>query len=473
MKEFNDFLKHIRNVHLLFVLASIVIIMAVSSSNSTYQAAVNQLHDVITIEKALTADSIANSISKSAKLSPDKKRLENFIEESLHEYFEAKELYLDSFQIEFFNVDIKKEKQYGYYPNIEDEYYYLSEDKKYWFGQQLCLLSDGTNQYTNPYDLKLLTISKQTTINDYREYLNRILKADKLYMEPIFYSGYFSGSTRVSKHYRFISEDIQKQLIEMKKVNLSVKLIKVNLTNERSRDVFKESQDHVKEDPVGYEDYDFMFDTFMLEVRAYNDNNQKHVSFNIELPVMFHVVTPRLFPDLLSQSNFDKAYYSRYISGANTFDNLFPELANATKNLKSVIPEDLELYLKDQARANNAPITILGLQIKRNLIEIWGVLLMLGIQFYFCMHYRVLIQRMPKKVETIFPWIGLYTDRLSTIAFQISIALPLAVCLLIRFYFVEQSGLNLLLLCWIILALVLFIWTEILYIHYRKKILSQ
>ena len=57
-------------------------------------------------------------------------------------------------------------------------------------------------------------------------------------MEPIFYSGYFSGSTRVSKHYRFISEDIQKQLIEMKKVNLSVKLIKVNLTNERSRDVY-------------------------------------------------------------------------------------------------------------------------------------------------------------------------------------------------------------------------------------------
>ena len=479
-QDFNDSLKHLRSIHLVFVLASAAIVMALSSSDSIHEAAVEQLRDVVRLRSALTRETIAASISETAEVAKAENRLKGFIKASMVDYADGMDLYFNSFEIEFFNVAMSKEEEYGHTSNISsgEEYDYRARDKKYWFGRQLCLLGDGTNLYAHPDDLDLRKATKRTTLGQYSSSLNRLLRADKLYVAPTFHSSYFWEGP-VSNRYEGYPDDVIERLSEMKDIRLSVNLTEVGLTDSASRKVFKTSQEHAMEDPAGYTDYDFKFDTLTLEVRARSPatargaDRVKSLSFNLVLPVMFRLREPKFMAAALQQAPFDKAYYARYLAGARSFERLFPELAETSTYLSSVTPEDLELYFKEQARSSGAPISLMGLQIRRDLIEVWGVLLMLCVQLYFCMHYRALVSRIPQNGETLFSWIGLYRDYVSTIVFQISLALPFCVCLFValrthspsRFYLLESSGL--------LLALALLGWTEVIYFRYRRKFRTE
>jgi hypothetical protein len=370
---------------------------------------------------------------------------------------------------------MSKKEVFGHSSNISahEKYDYLSQDEKYWFGWQLCLLGDGTNLYSHPGDLALLHVTERTTLGDYTAFLNRLLRIDTLYTAPTFQPGYFFEGP-VSDRYSQIPGEVLERLREITDVRLSIALTGVELTDSQSRKVFKTSQQHVAEDPAGYTDYNFKFDTLTLKVRAWpraaagSGHRVRSLSFDLELPVMFRLLQPTFMAEALQKAPLDKSYYSRYVSGARSFERLFPELAETTAYLSSVTPKDLEQYLEEQARSSGAPISLLGLQINRDLIEVWGVLLMLCVHLYFCMHYRALVSRLPRGDETLFPWIGLYRDLLSTLVFQISIALPFGVCL---FAVLRDSSshFNPLEFSWLIFALLLLGWTEVIYVRYRRS----
>ena len=99
MKEdLKEFIKHLRSVHFVFVLAAVAIIMGLSGSNTIYEKALEQLRDVIRLQSVLTPKSISESIEHSANLSmyyakkKNDNKLKVFIEESIIEYLEAIEM---------------------------------------------------------------------------------------------------------------------------------------------------------------------------------------------------------------------------------------------------------------------------------------------------------------------------------------------------------------------------------------------
>lgn len=475
MQEFIDSFKHLRSIHLVFVLASAAITMALSSSDSIYETAVEQLLDVLRLTDDLTAESIASSTYETAEVSKSKNKLKGFIEESMVEYAEEMDVYFNSLEIQSFIVDMSRNELFGHSPSMDlyERYRRHARDEKYWFGQGLCLLGDGTKLYTHPDDLHLLRAAEHRTLGDYSSFLNRLLQVNSLYVAPTFHSRYFREGP-VSERYEVIPDDVLKRLSEMKDIGLSIKLMEVGLTERASRGVFKTSQEHAKEDPGAYTYYDFKFDTLTLEVTARSratsqgDDRRNSLKFKFVLPVMFLLREPKFMADALQQAPSDKAYYARYISGARSFDELFPELAKTSTHLRSVKPKDLELYLEEQSQTRGVPVSLLGLQIRRDLIEVWGVLLMLCVQLYFCMHYRALINRIPQIREILFPWIGLYRDYVSTIVFQISIALPFCVCLFVAFGPDQQSRFHLLEIGWLLIALGLLCWTEAIYVRSRR-----
>lgn len=231
--------------------------------------------------------------------------------------------------------------------------------------------------------------------------------------------------------------------------------------------IFAESQGHAEEDPTGYDDYDFKFDELVLDCRVRATVGEA-VSFELVLPVMFRTQQPEFVADTLRQPNFDDTYYARYLSGAQTFARLFPELMQVSNHLMSLSPEDLGSFLEDQRQKSGAPISVLGLQVSRDLIEVWGVLLMLTIQLYFCMHYRTLLDRLTPDEDVVFPWIGVYRHRLSALVFQFSLALPSAVTLFAAFKSRPVEGIGWYAVILLVFAIALLIWAETIYIRSRK-----
>lgn len=469
MDELKNLAKHLRSIHLVFVLAAAAIVVALLGSNTVYDVAQLQLRDVVQLNSDLTADRITASIAESGG-SPGRPtdergsgRLEPFVQKALLAYFEATELYLDSVEVAFFSVALRAD-QYGRIVDIWD-------DKGFsWFENHLCLLTDGETVYT---EARPLVHGSRRTIGDYRSFIDRMASVDALFCKPSFHFSYLQ-SVSVSERYPGLPEEIREALKEMNDVRLSVTVQDVALTNSESRNVFDRAQAHAEEDPIAYEDYNFEFDVLKLEVRARRGGvsgaSGEALSFNLDLPIMFRAAQPQFVAQALQQTVSDSRYYARYLSGARSFERLFHELNNLIGPLTSVTPEDLERYLEAQKQKGGAPISLLGLQISRDLIEVWGVLLMLCVQLYFCMHYNALIDRLPKDRELVFPWIGLYQQAVPTVVFHVSVALPLAVA---SFVALRQAHAGVLGILAVAVAAALLVWIEVLYLRYRVKAVSD
>lgn len=474
MQDVKDSLKHLRGIHLVFVLASVAISMAIFGSDSIYETAADQLRDVVRLTAALDGETIVTSISDASEVPYADDNLEAFIKQSLSEYFEAMNITVESVKADYFRVDLGSEEQYGHQSNIE----YMDEldtpDPNYWFKRRRCLLGDGTELYTRLDELQLLSAISSNTLRNFSSNLNQLLKADTLYVAPVFNASYLSMGGPIETRHNDQWKVIRENLEAMNEIELTLRnLSAVEFTDSTSRSVFKTAEAHAEDDPIAYEDYNFKFDTLTVSIYAsYRTvaGDDKSKSFELKLPVMFRPRQADFMVDTLQQDRFDPALYSRYLAGARTFDRLFPDLAKVTTNLRSASAEDLERYLEEQARSSGAPISLLGMQIRRDLIEVWGVLLMLCVQLYFCMHYRALLRRLPENEELSFPWIGLYRDPVSTIAFLVSIALPFCVCLILAFMPDEQSTLQPLEIIWLLVALVLMGWATALYVSYRRGV---
>lgn len=470
MDNFNDLARHLRSIHLVFVLTAAAIVMALLGSNTIYDIALQQQRDVVRLADMLSAGTIASSVS--GKTQPEEPashwqretKLQQFVEQSLLEYLEALDVTFDSAE---FILSVKlQHDQYGYI-DYEYEEYNLQNS---WFENHLRLLTDGPTVYTGPRELMG---ELQRTIGGYRELINRLLGADRLYTSPGFHASYFyAESSSMKDRYPGLPDDVREWLSANKDLRLYVELTEVKLTNTRSRDVFDQSQAHAEDDPIAYESYDFEFDTFMLEGTAVSTTAERgssegeSVEFELLLPVMFRVQQPAFVSDALQQA-FDSRYYARYLSGARSFERIFPELTEVTMNLASITTDDLESYLEEQREASGAPISLLGLQISRELIEIWGVLLMLCVQLYFCMHYRTLLDRLPQDRDVFFPWIGLYRHPVAMTVFQVSIALPAAVTIFVS---LRNGRADLAGIVAPAVAIALLIWTETIYVSFRRRL---
>jgi len=468
MQELNTLLQHLRSIHLSFILAAAAIFMALSTSNTIFETAIQQLRDVVQLADILTSDQVSTSIGLAvspqnriaARSEPNP--LESFVETSLTEYFGAMEIYPESIELEYLSVELERE-EFGHIGTIDD--FLEFEAERSWFRNSLALLSDGETIYTSPLDL---FAGSPKSMEGYRARLDRLLVADTLYFRPSFHEFYFSRSTRVSERYPGLPQELRNRLNDLATIKLSVSLTGIELTDSRSREVFETSQGHVQDDPVGYDDYDFRFDELLLKCRAYARGSDA-IRFDLVLPVIFQVIRPEFIADALKQQKFDDVYYARYLSGARSFRRLFPELMQVSDYLMSLSPEALEDYLEDQKQRSGAPISVLGLQVSRDLIEVWGVLLMLSIQLYFCMHYRTLLDRLPTEKAIMFPWIGVYRHKLSALVFQLSIAFPLAATLYAAFRRRPASDAGLDDIALAALALTLFVWAELTYLRFRKQ----
>ena len=179
---------------------------------------------------------------------------------------------------------------------------------------------------------------------------------------------------------------------------------------------------------------------------------------------MFGKSEVRFIGEMLKSIESGDEVYPRYLNGARTTQELFPELHSVTSLLSSAEYSELENFIREKAEENKTPINVFGLSISSQLIGIWGVVLLLSIQIYFCIHYNALLNQARTNEDVVFPWIALYHDISSKLVFQVSLFLPVFVCG-IMFYSQGAGAFNHKVI-FLVLALLIFIWSERIYLKH-------
>jgi len=117
------------------------------------------------------------------------------------------------------------------------------------------------------------------------------------------------------------------------------------------------------------------------------------------------------------------------------FENAFSSLFNQTRNNKSISIKDAELLLKDKKKITSEKIEIFGISLPADIISLWGVLIILFIQFYMLLHLIGLVKIVTSNNSyTYVPWIGNYKNKLSRVTtIATTCLLPFLVILYLRF----------------------------------------
>jgi hypothetical protein len=110
---------------------------------------------------------------------------------------------------------------------------------------------------------------------------------------------------------------------------------------------------------------------------------------------------------------------------AVSFEQLFPELASATRGLTSMTFEQLTSFIAHQADEARGTIDVFGAKIPYDALATWGSLILAVIIMYFVLHLRYGLRA---KIDfTAAPWIGGYGDAWSVVATVASLSvLPIA-----------------------------------------------
>ncbi len=471
MQDQNDFIKHLRNTQFAYVLAALAIIITYSSSNSIYKNAASQLQDLIQIDNQLTTQYLAENISTNSDIKGNEKNLDIFLRSSLQDYFEVFDIPAKDFKIHLHEVTTHKPNEFGHFSDVIAQYSdHYRTDNKYWFGHQLCLLSDGKNIYAHPSEVLHKTGYSKTALSDFKKFINHILNIDIFYKNPEFHAQYADANTNISEQFQEIPENAAELLTNFTGLDLYVEINSVTLVSNVNRKVYERSQAHAMEDPAGYWDYNFDFDMLKLKIAIAGYRSQPSTNFQMNLPIMFQLEKPSFIKNLLEQPSLDNVYLARYLSGAKSFEQLFPDLAKVSNNMNSINLNDLDKYLQERAISGDSPINILGLQIKRELIDVWGVFVMICIQLYFSIHYSYFIGKKSDFREITSPWIGLYRDWFSIIIFQLSIFLPFLVCIYILYSYYSNSSFNLLVVLWTLVSLIIIFSVEVNIVRYHNRL---
>ena len=469
IEDIETLLKHLRSIHLTFVLAAVAIVIALSASDTVFERAEEQLADVARLSERLTDTYIAESIlaqgGRTGRPTEESRgNLEKFLSAALSDYFELFEIFPEDFHVSHISVELPSDDAVRPVGFIDD--YLEFQDRTSWLLHGPAVLLAGEVQHTSPLSLPRW---RPSTLASYRRQFDELLAADAVMLRPRFDFGFLLPGSPIADRHVAPEDAVVQALDGARDVRLFLTLRSLEFTTQASRDVHATALGHLQSDPIAYESYDFDFDEMRLDVVARTGADTR-VAFDLALPVMFTPEPAQFFLDLLDDPAVDPRYRSRYLSGARSFDALFPELTQSTGLVGALPLGDLERYLDEQQRLAGAPISVLGLQISRDLVEVWGVFLMLCIQLYFCMHFKALLDRLPAGLDLAFPWIALYRAPIPSLVFQFSIALPMAAALLgaVREWPPGlpdwQSG------ALVAIAAILLGWAEALYLSMRRKL---
>jgi hypothetical protein len=98
------------------------------------------------------------------------------------------------------------------------------------------------------------------------------------------------------------------------------------------------------------------------------------------------------------------------------FSECFPELYNVLLGLESLDLKEAEAYIEKLIKESSPVIEIFGATIRSNLFSFWGGLILIFLQLYFIVYYRMFSKKVkgPDALEDI-SWLALYSDAFSKI----------------------------------------------------------
>lgn len=445
-------LQHLRYIHFSFVLAAAAIVLALSTSNTTYDLAIRQLRDVVQLKDALRSDDIAQAVMRETD---GGETLEAFWTRVAPDWLETQDIYADV-DIRYITIDLSDPD--ALIDNFREEYEYENS----WLKNRSALLASADTIHTSAYRLPAQT---GPTVEGAQDALNSLLSIADLYQKPEFYGGYLVPDNEAAPRYMLASEDID-WLNDQEQVDVSAVLKGIVFASANDRAAFQLSREEIVEDPAGYYRHGFRFDELALDLTFRTETGERR-SMKALFPVMFEKSAPGFMLDALSGPQMDTRYRARYLAGARDFAGLFPELTAAASTLFELPPTTMERWLDERRKTEGAPISVLGLTVKRELIEIWGVVLMLAIKLYFCMHFQALCDLAPAGAPR-FPWIALYPQKIASLVFQISLAAPLMAVTYAAMRSTSQ-GFQMLDIAVAGICLALFLWAEMTYWRLRAS----
>ena len=447
------------------VVTSAAILLGLSSGSTELQRSLTQLRDLNILEEQFDNNFIGTAIEKELNSgNDDANALSEFVEDALQEYLES--LGLD--------IEINKISLYTDEFVFRDTPDYYEYDESYsWFNQNLALLSNGESLITN--ELSMLG-DRGDSLESKVGNLDKVLAFDALYHSPTFDSGYhFSGSASHTTNQRII-EDLGQKSAKYQSLRGRATLTNLKFVDDQTRQDYAESQRVLSEDPIGYENYQGSFDHLELRLSIdFMDHEQdikESLKGTLSLPLMFEKQPAEFVKIPLKGLQSGDEVLSRYLDGGRTVQRLFPELKQIVRLLPSANYSDIERYLIGQIREKSTPINVFGLKINNNLISFWGVVLLLSVQLYFVLHYRVLVSMIKTTGDIQYPWIGLYHDRTSLVLFLLSLGFPVFVCV-VMFFNNETQDYSLRVL-FLVLSCLFWVWTAANYQnHYKIRSLNR
>lgn len=115
----------------------------------------------------------------------------------------------------------------------------------------------------------------------------------------------------------------------------------------------------------------------------------------------------------LLKRKFDKPKGKR-----GKFSYTFRDVNEITKDYQELPPKTIATILQGEAERSGERLHVFGATVPSEIVYQWGALILLGIQVYFWLHYTQFVAARNTPRERInVPWIGLYSDHISTAVF--------------------------------------------------------
>jgi hypothetical protein len=144
-----------------------------------------------------------------------------------------------------------------------------------------------------------------------------------------------------------------------------------------------------------------------------------------------------IFPAAVQPVKLDEHSFLQVPAGCGEFEDCFPSLAKATQNLEAASLGEMQTYLAQQLEKGGDVFEAFGLKVPVEKLTIWGVVIVLAVQLYLCLHLIELHSTIKSSDQggCDVPWIGMYTSTASRIVFFVSIfVLPLVAVGLLVFH---------------------------------------
>lgn len=428
MRNADEFLRHLRSTHFVLVITSFVIVLGLSSARQAYVLALQQFDDIVVAKPKFSAVSLVKRIQQQAKPPISLKKLNqpldlaHYLPEIVDEHLEL----IDLPDVPVYRISIDKLVAPDYVLDFGPDTF-LSQNS--FFNSNGAILTSKTQRRYYLQDE-----SATTNLSSIKNKLNSLLAFDQLFYSPGYYS-YYRDATLFDKDGKPLTSDKVGAVIKsFKKPELSGELTKVVLTGHQDRERFAAASLAASEDPEAWYREKITPDFFILDCRISDrstpigERKDKSIRFTMHLPVFFQVAPPRFMGDILGEAFPNRRYHARYLSGARSFAELFPELDELTIDLGSLDIKDLRSYLRRKTNEGKAPMSVLGIQVAQELISVWGLFALLAVQFYFTLHFRNFLNRQDGSRFASYPWIGVYDDAVSQAVFHASLTLPVLAC---------------------------------------------